>query len=154
MSEIKGIELLGISPSQVETLQHRAAQHMRFSSIDFKVLEVGPEAVAIRIRQGASHAGNYFDAKRLIEITHETFDDLLPKGMQIRTRPIPYRPSPPDVVTREWLQEQRGQRKTKDIAHDLGIDANMVSAYIGGQRPLSNVVRAMFYYYFTNQKQQ
>lgn len=38
--------------------------------------------------------------------------------------------------------------KIKDIAHDLGLDANTVSAYIGGKKPLSGVVKAMFWYYF------
>ncbi len=40
-------------------------------------------------------------------------------------------------------------RKIKDIAHDLGVDAAMVTAYKNGVRPLSGVVKAMFYYYFT-----
>lgn len=149
---VKNIEALSLSPEQLATLQHRAEQHLRYSSLDFKVLALEPESVVIRIRQGESHAGNYFDAKRLLEIVHETFDDLLPEGMKIKIRPIIYQPSPPDIVTPEWLQEQRGQRSTKAIAHDLGMDANMVSGYIGGKRPLSGVVRAMFYWYFTAQK--
>ena len=172
MHIVKNIERLGLSPDSLATLQHRAEQHLRFSSLDFKVLDVErtgkanivemttesitaneiPGAIVIRIRQGESHAGNHFDAKRLLEITHETFDDLLPEGWKIKIRPIPYRPSPPDIVTPEWLQEQRGQRPTKEIAHDLGMDANMVSGYIGGKRPLSGVVRAMFFWYFEAQK--
>ena len=149
---VKNIEALELSPDSLATLQHRAEQHMRFSSLDFKVLDVEPDAVVIRIRQSESHAGNYFDTKRLLEIVHETFDDLLPEGMKIKIRPIPYRSSPPDIVTPEWLQEQRGQRPTKEIAHDLGMDANMVSGYIGWKRPLSGVVRAMFFWYFMAQK--
>ena len=145
---VKNAELLGLSPEQLATLEHRAEQHRRFSSIEFKVVEVRQDAVVLLIRQGRSHAGNYFDTRRLIEILRETFGDLV-GDRKIEPRPYPYRPSPPDVVDAAWLQAQRGQRPIKEIAHDLGVDANTVSAYIGGKKPLSGVVRAMFWYYFS-----
>lgn len=145
---IKNIELLNLSDADLATLEHRAEQHRRFSSIEFKVVEVRQDAVVLLIRQGRSHAGNYFDTRRLIEILRETFGDLV-GDRKIEPRPYPYRPSPPDVVDAAWLQAQRGQRPIKGIAHDLGVDANTVSAYIGGKKPLSGVVRAMFWYYFS-----
>jgi len=145
---VKNIELLGLSPDQLATLAHRAEQHRRFSAIEFKVVEVKPDSVVLLIRQEKSHAGNYFPVKRLLEILRETFGDLV-GDRKIEPRPYPYKPSPPDVVDAAWLQARRGQRPIKDIAHDLGVDANMVSGYVGGKRPLSGVVRAMFYYYFT-----
>lgn len=145
---VKNAELLGLPDAQLATLALRAEQHRRFAAIDFKVLEARPNAVVIRVRQTRSHAENYFPVKRLVEILHETFDDLL-DGRRIEARPIPYRPSPPDVVDAAWLQQRRGQRPIKDIAHDLGLDANNVSALIRGIKPLSGVTRAMFYYYFT-----
>lgn len=145
---VKNANFLDLSPAQLDTLAHRAEQHRRFSSIDFKVLEVRPDAVVIRVRQTKSHAGNYFPVKRLIEILHETFDDMV-GDRKIEPRPYPYRPSPPDVVDAAWLQARRGQQPVKDIAQDLGIDPNAVSGYIGGKKPLSGVVRAMFYYYFS-----
>lgn len=146
---VKNAENLGLSPAQLDTLGTRAALHRRYSNIDFKVVEVRPDAVVLLIRQGRSHAGNYFSVKRLIEILHETFGDLV-SGRKIEPRPYAYAPAPPEVVTAEWLAQQRvgSKKKTKDIAHDLGLDPNVVSAYISGKKPLSGVVRAMFYYYF------
>lgn len=152
---IKNIELLALAPESLQVLEHRAALHSRYSAIDFKVLEVKESlrgVVVIRIRQGKSHTANYFDAKRLAEIVHETFDDLFPPGTQIQCRPLPYRPSPPDVVDAAWLQQHRGQTPIKTIAHDLGIDPNNVSSYFSGNKPLSGVMRAAFYWYFQTQK--
>ena len=146
-SLVKNIELLDLSDAAAALLEHRAGQHLRHSAIDFKVLEARPDGVVIRVRQLRSHAENYFDKKRLIEILHETFDDLLP-GRKIEPRPYPYAPAPPDVVDAAWLQQQRGQTPIKTIAAELGIDPNMVSAYMRGLRPISGVVRAMFYWYF------
>lgn len=146
---VKNVELLELSPEQLELLERRAALHLRYSNLDFKVLEVRPDAVVLRIRQGRSHAENYFDVKRLIGIGHETFDDVI-GGRRIESRPIPYRPSPPDVVDAAWLQQRRGQTPIKSIAHELGVDANNVSSYFSGNKPLSGVTRAMFYWYFKN----
>lgn len=101
---------MGLSPEQLQTLQNRAELHRRFSNIDFKVVEVRPDAAVLLIRQGRSHAENYFPVKRLIEILHETFDDLV-GDRKIEPRPYPYRASPPDAVTPAWLQDQR-QKKT------------------------------------------
>lgn len=145
---VKNAELLGLTAAQLDTLQQRAELHRRYSSIDFKVIEARPDAVVIRIRQTASHAQNYFDTKRLVEILKETFGDLV-SGRKIEPRPYTFRPAAPDVVDAAWLQRQRGQTPIKEIAKDLGMDPNLVSGYIAGNRPLSGVVRAMFYYYFT-----
>ena len=145
---VKSPDLLRLTPEQLATLEHRAGQHRRFSSIEFKVVEVRDDAVVLLIRQGKSHAGNYFPVKRLTEILRETFGDLV-GDRKIEPRPYPFRPSPPDVVDAAWLQARRGQRAIKGIAHDLGLDANNVSSYFSGNKPLSGMGRAMFYYYFT-----
>lgn len=144
---VKNAESLGLTPEQLATLTHRAEQHRRFSSIEFKVVEVRSDAVVLLIRQGKSHAGNYFDTKHLLGILRETFGDLV-GDRKIEPRPYPFRPSPPDVVDAAWLQARRGQKPIKEIAHDLGVDANNVSSYFSGNKPLSGVTRAMFYYYF------
>lgn len=146
-SLVKKIELLELPAAAAATLERRAAFHLRYSAIDFKVLEARADGVVIRVRQLRSHAENYFEKKRLIEILHETFDDLLP-GRKVEPRPYPYAPAPPDVVDAAWLQQQRGQTPIKTIAADLGMDPNMVSGYMRGLRPISGVVRAMFYWYF------
>ncbi len=130
------------------TLEQRAELHLRYSSIEFKVLECTPDRLVVRIVQYKSHAGNYFDQKRMVEIVRETFGDL-GYWTEVLARPIPYVPSPPEIVTPEWIKKKMADRglKVKQMSHDLGVDANTLSAYKNGVKPLSGVVRAMFYYY-------
>lgn len=146
---VKNAHYLSLDPGDLERLEHLALQHRRFSSLEFKVIECSPARLVVRVAQGKSHAANYFDVGRLVEIVRELFQ---PFGSwdRIEARPIPYAPPVTDVVTAEWVQDQMQGRglKVKDVARDLGVDASKVSAYKSGIRPMSGVVRAMFFYYF------
>lgn len=148
---VKNAVALGLTPEQFKTLDTRAQLHRRYSSLEFKVTDAKPDQVTVLIAQDKSHAGNYFDTKRLIEIAHETFDDLL-GGRRLHVRPVPYQPAPTEVVTADWIKKKALEtgKPVKQIAQELGVDAATVSAYKNGLKPLSGVVKAMFYYYFIN----
>lgn len=150
---IKNEHLLDLAPDKLETLRQRAALHRRYSSIDFKVLECTPEKLVIRVRQGKSNAENYFDSKRLAEIGKETFGDL-GAWKAVHAGTMPYQLPPPHVVDFEWIQEKMRERglKVKDVSRDLGVDSHTISAYKNGLKPLSGVVKAMFYYYLNPAK--
>lgn len=150
---IKNIELLSslLAPDADAILRARADAHARFAAIDFKVLSVTPGTpakIALRITQGPSHAGNYFDNKRLSEIGKELFAGIV--DCKIITRPIPYAERPTDVVTPEWIDQKirLHECKPKDLSVELGIDANTISAYRKGLKTLTGPVKAAFFYYF------
>lgn len=146
---VKNATALGLTPEQFQTLDTRAQLHRRYSSLEFKVTDARLDQVTVLIAQYKSHAGNYFDIKRLIEIAHETFDDLV-APRRVHVRPVPYQPSPTEVVTADWIKKKvlESGKKVKEIAHDLGIDPASVTAYKNGVKSLSGIVKAMFYYYF------
>ena len=152
---VKNATSLGLTPEQFQTLEARAQLHRRYSSIEFKVKQATPNHITVLIAQDKSHAGNYFDAKRLIEIAHETFDDLA-GGRSLHVHPVPYQPAPPEVVTPDWIKKkiQEHGLKVKQVADDLGIDPASVSAFKNGVKPISGVVRAAFFYYFTTKEKQ
>lgn len=141
--------MIGLTPEQFQVLDTRAQLHRRYSALEFRVTDATPETVTVLIAQDKSHAGNYFDVKRLVEIAHETFDDLL-SGRRLHVRPVPYKASPVEDVTPEWIKKKllESGKKIKELANDLGIDAANVTSYKNGVKPLSGVVKAMFYYYF------
>jgi len=150
MALIKSINLLqNLSESDLVILEKRAELHKRFSSIEFKILEASEKKIVIRVTQDKSHAGNYFDNKRLSEIGKEMFDGIQ-TGAAIITRPIPYVESPTEVVTAEWIREQfeRTGIRLKEAGYDLGVDPNTLSAYRSGLKPLSGITKAALYYYF------
>lgn len=146
---VKNASALGLTSEQFQTLDTRAQLHRRYSSLEFKITDANQDNVTVLIAQDKSHAGNYFDVKRLIEIAHETFDDLV-APRRLHVRPVPYQPPPTEIVTAEWIKKKalESGKKIKAIAHDLGVDPATVSAYKSGSKPLSGVVKAMFYYYF------
>jgi hypothetical protein len=150
MALIKSINLLKLSELDFELLEKRAELHRRFSSIEFKILEASEQKIVIRVTQDKSHAGNYFDNKRLSEIGKELFDGIQ-IGAAIITRPIPYVVSPTEVVTPEWIRDQfeKHNISLKQAGVELGVDPNTLSAYKSGLKPLSGITKAALYYYFS-----
>lgn len=154
MALIKSINLLqNLSESDLQLLNTRAELHKRYSSIEFKILEASDKKIVVRVTQDKSHAGNYFDNKRLSEIGKELFDGIQ-TGAAIVTRPIPYVESPTEVVTPEWIgnQFERTGISLKEAGAALGVDPNTLSAYKGRLKPLSGITKAALYYYFTSKK--
>ena len=149
MALIKSINLLKLSESDLELLEKRAELHRRFSSIEFKILEASDKKIVVRVTQDKSHAGNYFDNKRLSEIGKELFEGI-PVDVAIITRPIPYAESPTEVVTPAWIRDQFEQTgiSLKTAGHELGVDPNTLSAYKAGLKPLSGITKAALFYYF------
>lgn len=151
MNEIKNLHLLAekVKPGDIDKMEIAALQHRRHNSIRFKIVEIGKGKVTIQIAQGKNAWGNYFPSKRLVEIVHETYDRFFP-GMKVVVHPIPYVESPANKVDVEWVNRHmiEAQVKLKDIAQETGIAYTQLSELITGARPLSQPMKALFYFYF------
>ena len=149
---MKNIELLKLTDLQYELLQKKLELHSRYSSIDFRIVSVNDIELVLVIHQGSSFHENRFDHKRLREIAHETFDDILLPNQKLHVSIKVDVESPPDIVTPGWISDMMHAHKTriKDIVMDTGIDKATISAYINNHKPLSHVTKAMFFYYFKN----
>ena len=146
---IKNIHLLTwLDEATLLRMEQAALAHQRFSAIQFKVVEVTADTVTIMTTQGKSFHENQTDAKRLVEITKEVFAPYL-FDMKLHVGTIPYVPSPVEVVTSEWITQQMSRYKValKQLAADTGINKSSLSSVITGDKPLSDPMRAMFYYY-------
>lgn len=130
-------------------------QQHRYASITFKIISVTDRGINVEIRQSKSAAENYFDAKRLVEIAHETWDPFV-EGIKVMVGSQPYRRPPVDVVDHLWIHKEmvRTGTRIKDIAEDTGVDYTTLSALSNGDKPLSQGMKAMFYYYFMAKKQK
>lgn len=151
MTHIKNIHLLTdiVTPADIKKMEHAAQLHKRYSNITFKVIEVTDKKVVFRVEQGRSSAGNYQSGKRLIEIVHETFARFFPDH-RINAGPVPYRQPGPDQVTPEWIVKKMKATGTrlKAIADDTGLNYSYLSAITNGHEQLSQVTKAVFWYYF------
>jgi len=152
MTDIKNIHLVNdLEPDVIEKMNYAAVMHRKHSRITFKIVEYSATEIIIRVVQDKNPNGNQFEQKRLIEIVHETFDQFFP-GRKIKVHPIPYSESPVDQVDSKWIEEKMlaTGTKLKDIAKDTGLNKTQLSALVNGQKPLSQVTKALFYYYFMN----
>lgn len=138
-----------VSKDQYKDLRDKVELHLRFSSIDFEILQINDEFIQIRTTQDKSFAGVYFTGKRLHEITIETFkESLLPR--QIRVNTFPFLLSPCDKITPKLVMSIMGtfKIKNKEFETAFGVHKTTISAWANGLRPMSQPVKAMFYYYF------
>lgn len=151
MNTIKGLLKLGgvASAREMMELDEAARLILEHSNISFKIISVGDNTITVKASQGKQADGHYADTKKLHIRTTELFMKYLPE-LKIVVQPVPFQVAQVDVVQPEWLAEKLLQTgiKIKDIQADTGIDKTNLSAWIKGTRPMSQPVKAMFYYYF------
>jgi hypothetical protein len=151
MAILKNVHLLSdaLKPGDIDKMEHAAVEHLRHGNITFKIVDLLPKKVIIQAVQGKNAAGVYYSQKRLIEIVHETFDRFF-KDRAMNVHAVPYLESPANKVDAEWINNQMlaTGTKLKDIAADTGIDYTQLSSAAGGDRNLSQPMKALFWYYF------
>ena len=88
----------------------------------------------------------------LIKRTQELFSKFLPQS-QLVILPVTFRPSPASAVTPAWLDQKMNEKgiRIKQIAFDTGIDRESISDWVTGKRNMSQIVKAMFYYYLSRE---
>lgn len=147
---IKNIHLLQwLNEESALKLEQVALAHQRYSAISFKIKSVDAEEVTIITTQGKSFHENQHAQKRLIEITKEMFSGGV-EGRRVLVQAVPYVASPTEVVSPEWIRQQMSRYKLalKVMATETGINKSSLSSVITGDKPLSDPMRAMFFYYF------
>jgi hypothetical protein len=152
MSYIINIEKLQhvINETEMAKLDASAGVHKRQSNIEFSILSVKENVLTVATEQGKTSSGKYANLKTLIKRTHEVFDNFLPSSFKLEVQPAEYLESPAATVTPDWIGKKMLEKeiRIKQIAFDTGIDRTDLSAWINGLRPMSQIVKAMFYYYF------
>ena len=150
MSVIIGIEQLSKELTAEETLalDNAAATHKSQSNIEFTILQVLDDVVHIETAQTQNRSGRYANEATLTKKTHELFDRRLP-GRTIKVDVSPFLPSPTTAVTPQWLEEKMKEKgvRIKQIAFDTGVDRDSIAEWVAGKRAMSQIVKAMFYFY-------
>lgn len=151
MNVIKNRRLIQnlLSKDQLDRLELGAAMHKRHSRIHFKIVEVADNHLSVQTEQKKSPAKNYILVEELEERTKSLFGSFFP-DKEIKVSANEYVPPTVDDVTPTWLQ-----RKMRDtginqaaIVRATGIDKTNISAWLSGSRPMTQPVKAMFYYMF------
>lgn len=151
MNVIKNIHLLRdtVAQDDIEKLEVGAHQYKRFGRITFKILSFAGNIITVEVRQDRNPAENYLDQKELIKRAKDLFTGFIP-GVTVHVRATPYKAPAVDQVTPEWIQKQMLEYgiKLRTIELETGLDKTNLSAWVNGVRPMSQAVKAMFFYYF------
>lgn len=151
MSTIQGIDILKkqLTQKQLDQLEKAAHIHKSQSNIEFNILMVEDGILQILVQQLENRSGKYANRSTLTKRVHEVFDKWMP-AYKIQVQVQEFRPSVAAVVSPKWLEqmmEEKGVR-IKQVAFDTGVDRESIAGWVSGTRTMSQIVKAMFYFYF------
>lgn len=150
MSTITGIDKLKLSEEQIGQLIRQADKNKAESSITFNIRYANEDIIEIESRQNKNRSGKYATDATLIKRTRELFSKFLPQ-FQLIVLPVTYLPSPTSAVSPIWLDQKMQEKgiRIKQISYDTGVDRETISDWVTGKRKMSQIVKAMFYFYLS-----
>lgn len=152
MSSIQNINLLEpcLGTDKIMKLDKAATRHQEQSNTNFNIRLVGDKIIEVETAQGETSSGKYATEATLVKRTEDLFRKHLP-GYQIIVSPETFQPSPASLVNTAWIEKMMQQKgiRIKQIAFDTGIDRESVSEWVTGKRSMSQIVKALFYYYLS-----
>lgn len=148
---ILGIEKLDeqLSPELIAQLNKSAERHTLQSNITFTLLAIEGDLIEVETAQGENKSGKYAHEATLIKRTQEVFSKI--PEFKLKVHPLTYLPSPTSIVNTAWLEKQMQEKgvRIKQIAFETGIDRESISEWVTGKRAMSQIVKAMFYFYLS-----
>jgi hypothetical protein len=152
MSVIQGIDKIArqLDDEQLEQLENAAELHKNQSNISFSILKFEEGTVYIEAAQAETRSKKYASEATLIKRTHEVFGKILAE-FKIEVDPSAYMETPTSVVNPAWLEKKMKEKgvRIKQIAFDTGVDRDSISDWVSGKRSMSQIVKAMFYFYLS-----
>ncbi|TDQ11219.1 helix-turn-helix domain-containing protein [Pedobacter metabolipauper] len=150
MSTIQDIEQLEnyLSTEQLIKLKKAADRHAMQSNIGFKIQSVSDKAIDVEIIQAETPSGKYASEATLVKRTEDLFRKSLP-NFKINVSTETFLASPSSVVNAAWIDKKMQEKgvRIKQIAFETGIDRESISDWVTGKRSMSQLVKAMFYFY-------
>lgn len=150
MPTIENINKLSriLNPEQIEQLESAALVQGQQSNITFTVIAISEKSIQIAVAQAENNSKKYATEAVLIKRTHEVFDKSV-SDYTLEIDATTALPSPVSIVTVQWLEKMMLQKgvRIKQIAFDTGVDRESIAQWVSGKRSMSQIVKAMFYFY-------
>ena len=144
-------KLEGIIDSELKLkLQAAAARHLEQSNMTFNIEAVSEHTIGVVVSQNETPSGKYATEATLIKRTQDLFKKTLP-GVKVEVTAQTHLPSPANLVNADWIEKKMQERgvRIKQIAFDTGIDRDSISDWVTGKRSMSQIVKALFYFYLS-----
>lgn len=152
MNPIENQELLNryLSEEEFLKLQAAATRYHVQSSMAFSIKLIEDSRIRISTIQNEMPSGHYAIEATLVKRTEDLFKKFFP-GFSIIVTAQTYLPSPALVVNPQWIAKRMEDKglKIKQVAFDTGIDRQSLSDWITGKRSMSQIVKALFYFYLS-----
>jgi hypothetical protein len=152
MSIILGLEKVQdlLTSEDIALLERAASIHKDQSNIEFCILGMDDNTLSIETTQGETRSGKYANQTTLVKRTMEVFEKSLP-AYTIKVEAMPFLPNPTSVVTTSWLEKKMKEKgvRIKQISFETGVDRDSISDWVTGKRAMSQIVKAMFYFYLS-----
>jgi hypothetical protein len=153
MSTIQNIQKLEnhLNTEQLTKLEKAAERHAAQSNIVFKIHSVEDNAIEVETIQAETPSGKYASEATLIKRTEDLFRKSLP-NYNIKVSTETFLPSPASLVNASWIDKKMKKKgvRIKQIAFETGIDRESISDWVTGKRSMSQIVKAMFYFYLSS----
>jgi hypothetical protein len=150
MTTIENVNKLSgiLDNEQIKQLEGAAFVHEQQSNVTFKIIDVSENRVHIGVSQAEKNSKVYATEATLIKRTHEVFDKWL-RSFTLQIEPTTALPSPVSIVNVQWLEKKMLEKglRIKQMAFDTGVDRESIAEWVAGKRPMSQIVKAMFYFY-------
>jgi hypothetical protein len=151
---LKGIHLLkDMDPKTIQDIEKDAFTVWQEFKVIFKIMNITAEDVTIGITQMKNSNDNYLEKRQLINLTHSTFDGYFFKRRVI-VRASPYEESPAKKVDADWIKKKMEEHGVtlKEMSEETGLNNTQLSPLTTGSKPLSDAMKAMFYFYFRSKE--
>jgi len=152
MSTIQNINRLEdyLTSEQFFKLEKAAERHQQQSNMNFKIQSAKDQTIKVETVQGETSSGKYATEATLIKRTEDLFRKLLP-DFKIEVSTETFLPSAANVVTSAWINQKMEEKgvRIKQIAFETGVDRESISDWVTGKRSMSQIVKAMFYFYLS-----
>jgi hypothetical protein len=152
MPAIENINKLKVvlDAEQILQLESAALVHQQQSNITFTIINVSDDSIHIGVVQAENNSKKYATEATLMKRTHEVFDKWLP-SIHLDIDATTALPSPVSIVTVQWLEKKMLDKsvRIKQIAFDTGVDRESIAQWVSGKRAMSQIVKAMLYFYLS-----
>lgn len=138
----------------IQEMEDRALTYWRQDRLRFKIFGVTEKDVTIGITQAKlSSEEKYYTKKQLIELVPKVYSKYFP-NLKMIVRASPYEESPALKVTPDWIKKKMEDHgiALKEMAAETGLNVTQLSPLTTGSKPLSDAMKAMFYFYFRSKE--
>lgn len=146
---MKNIEILPLPDEAKKRIIEFAAQFRKMGRIYVEIVSFKDGRLIVRVEQKEAINGLILTKAELTERVRDMFAGEIPSDWKLTVSAVNFDRRDIAAVNAEWITDnmQRLGLKAKDIVNHTGLDKSEISLILSGERNLSKMGKAAFYYF-------